>query len=37
MRYWLGRTLETIPLLIGISLIAFALFRLSPRDPSAAR
>ena len=35
MRYWLGRTLETIPLLIGISLIAFALFRLSPRDPSA--
>lgn len=35
MRYWLGRALETIPLLIGISLIAFALFRLSPRDPSA--
>src|SRR3712207_2680780 len=34
MRYWLNRCLETIPLLLGISLIAFTIFRLSPRDPT---
>jgi peptide/nickel transport system permease protein len=35
MRYWLDRLVETLPLLIGISLIAFTMFRLSPRDPTA--
>jgi peptide/nickel transport system permease protein len=34
MRYWLDRAIEMLPLLIGISLIAFTLFRLSPRDPT---
>jgi peptide/nickel transport system permease protein len=35
MRCWLDRTVETVFLLIGISLIVFAMFRLSPRDPVA--
>jgi len=34
MRYWIERFIETLPLLIGISLIAFTMFRLSPRDPT---
>ncbi len=34
-RYWIGRVLETIPLLIGVSLLAFTLFRLAPGDPVA--
>jgi peptide/nickel transport system permease protein len=34
MRYWFDRAIETLPLLIGISLIAFTMFRLSPRDPT---
>ena len=34
MRYWSERLVETLPLLIGISLIAFTMFRLSPRDPT---
>jgi peptide/nickel transport system permease protein len=35
MRYWLNRLAESVPLLIGISLLAFAIFRLSPGDPVA--
>lgn len=35
MRYWIGRVLESIPVLIGISLITFAIFRLAPGDPSS--
>jgi len=34
-RYWIGRLLETIPLLIGVSLLAFTMFRLAPGDPVA--
>src|SRR5262245_5904162 len=34
MRYWLDRSLEMLPLLFGIALIAFTMFRLSPRDPT---
>jgi peptide/nickel transport system permease protein len=33
MRYWLNRITETIPLLLGISILAFAMFRLAPGDP----
>lgn len=33
MRYWLNRAGETIPLLIGITLITFLMVRASPRDP----
>jgi peptide/nickel transport system permease protein len=35
MRYWLNRLLETIPLLFGISLLAFTIFYFSPGDPIA--
>jgi peptide/nickel transport system permease protein len=35
MRYWLDRMVETIPLLIGITLITFLIVRASPRDPMA--
>ncbi|MCC6703488.1 MAG: ABC transporter permease [Thermomicrobiales bacterium] len=35
MRYWLGRVLESIPVLIGISLITFAIFSLAPGDPTS--
>lgn len=35
MRYWLGRLLETIPVLIGISLVTFLIFQFAPGDPSA--
>lgn len=34
MRYWITRLGETIPLLFGISLLAFAIFRLAPGDPT---
>jgi peptide/nickel transport system permease protein len=34
-RYWVQRIGETIPLLIGISLITFIIFRLTPGDPIA--
>lgn len=34
-RYWLGRLAETVPLLIGISLLAFTIFYLAPGDPVA--
>src|SRR5262249_53594345 len=33
--YWLRRLAEAVPLLIGVSLIVFAIFRLSPGDPVA--
>jgi peptide/nickel transport system permease protein len=33
MRYWLGRVLESIPLLFGVSLITFAIFQIAPGDP----
>jgi peptide/nickel transport system permease protein len=35
MKYWLGRILEMIPLLIGVSLLTFAIFRMAPGDPVA--
>jgi peptide/nickel transport system permease protein len=35
MRYWLNRVSETIPLLFGISILAFLMFRLAPGDPVA--
>lgn len=35
MKYWLNRILETIPLLIGVSLLTFAIFRMAPGDPVA--
>lgn len=34
-RYWIGRVLETIPLLFGVALLAFTLFWLAPGDPVA--
>ncbi len=34
-RYWIQRLVETVPLLIGISLLAFTIFYLSPGDPVA--
>ncbi|HEU0165666.1 MAG TPA: ABC transporter permease, partial [Thermomicrobiales bacterium] len=33
MRYWLNRILEIVPLLIGISLLTFVIFQLTPGDP----
>lgn len=35
MRYWTGKLLEAIPLLIGVSLLTFGIFRLAPGDPVA--
>ncbi|MGH2559770.1 MAG: ABC transporter permease [Thermomicrobiales bacterium] len=35
MRYWTNRLVETVPLLLGISLLAFTMFRLAPGDPLA--
>jgi peptide/nickel transport system permease protein len=35
MRYWLNRVAETIPMIVGISIIAFMMFRLAPGDPLA--
>jgi len=35
MNYWLSRLLETIPLLIGVSIITFVIFRAAPGDPVA--
>lgn len=35
MKYWLGKILETVPLLIGVSLLTFMIFRLAPGDPVA--
>ena len=34
-RYWIGRILETIPMLLGISLLTFIMFQLAPGDPVA--
>lgn len=31
--YWLGRLAEMLPMLLGISLLTFAMFRLAPGDP----
>jgi peptide/nickel transport system permease protein len=33
MRYWIGRVLESIPLLIGVSIITFSIFQVAPGDP----
>lgn len=33
-RYWLGRVLQAIPLLFGLSVIVFAVLHLAPGDPS---
>jgi peptide/nickel transport system permease protein len=35
MKYWLGKVLEAIPLLIGVSLLTFMIFRMAPGDPVA--
>ncbi|MDQ4043971.1 MAG: ABC transporter permease [Chloroflexota bacterium] len=35
MKYWLGRILESVPLLIGVSLLTFLIFRMAPGDPVA--
>lgn len=35
MRYWLTRFAEIVPLLIGVSLLTFLIFRLAPGDPVA--
>ncbi|MDQ6832491.1 MAG: ABC transporter permease [Chloroflexota bacterium] len=32
-RYWIGRFGETVPLLIGVSMLCFLIFRLTPGDP----
>lgn len=34
-RYWLGRLLESVPLLFGVSILTFLIFRLAPGDPVA--
>lgn len=33
-RYWLGRVLQAIPLLLAISIVVFGVMELSPGDPS---
>ena len=35
MRYWLSRLVETVPLLVGVSLLTFLIFRAAPGDPVA--
>jgi len=35
MNYWLSRLLETVPLLIGVSILTFVIFRAAPGDPVA--
>lgn len=35
MKYWLGRILESVPLLIGVSVLTFLIFRMAPGDPVA--
>lgn len=35
MRYWINRLVEAVPLLIGISLLTFIIFQLTPGDPIA--
>jgi peptide/nickel transport system permease protein len=35
MNYWLSRLLETVPLLIGVSVLTFLIFRAAPGDPVA--
>lgn len=35
MKYWLGRVLESVPLLFGVSLLIFLVFRMAPGDPVA--
>src|SRR5437870_5391337 len=32
--YWLGRLLQTIPLLFGVSVIVFVVLHLAPGDPT---
>ena len=36
IRYIVGRMLQVIPVLVGISLIVFSLVRLIPGDPAIA-
>lgn len=33
-KYWLGRLLQAVPLLFGLSIIVFAILHLAPGDPS---
>jgi peptide/nickel transport system permease protein len=35
MKYWLSRLLDTVPLLVGVSLLTFLIFRIAPGDPVA--
>jgi peptide/nickel transport system permease protein len=35
MKYWLNRVLETLPLLVGVSILTFLIFRAAPGDPVA--
>jgi peptide/nickel transport system permease protein len=35
MKYWISRFLDIVPLLIGVSLLTFAIFRIAPGDPVA--
>ena len=35
MRYWLSRLLDIVPLLVGVSLLTFLIFRIAPGDPVA--
>lgn len=35
MKYWLTRFAEIVPLLLGVSLLTFMIFRLAPGDPVA--
>ncbi len=35
MRYWIGRLLQSIALLLGASIVIFSILRLAPGDPAA--
>lgn len=35
MRYWLSRLFDIVPLLVGVSLLTFLIFRIAPGDPVA--
>lgn len=35
MKYWLSRLFDIVPLLVGVSLLTFLIFRIAPGDPVA--
>lgn len=35
MKYWLARLFDIVPLLVGVSLLTFLIFRIAPGDPVA--